>query len=315
MGLKMMEIFLVAWDDRRGYVIEQIIGQRERISLPSEFLELIFFKALGILERRYEPNLWIQNYRRTEYMCYYPGFLMNRPIIIVGCGPKNEITLALIDIAMRLRRAGFEGRSEIFTKHYTSILKSLTSRNATLLVLGEEIRATIYKVLLENPIVTFRELMDITLSERRIPSIHDIKDTIFLMNLRGLISVKWIRGEEVIQLTRIFIPTRRFKVESYESRSHAKEAFKKYYRSWDFIREIHYATHTLLDRNLKRILLRLYYEGPLNVSQFSYEDIKLLLEANYVEREGGNLVMKSFPVIKTYKLSGKKIKEFSIFTV
>ena len=311
----MMEIFLVAWDDRRGYVIEQIIGQRERVSLPSEFLELIFFKALGILERRYEPKLWTQNYRRTEYMCYYPGFLMDRPIIIVGCGPKNEITLALIDIAMRLRRTGFEGRSEIFTKHYTSILKSLASKNATLLVLGEEIRATIYKVLLENPIVTFRELMDITLSERRIPSIHDIKDTIFLMNLRGLISVKWIRGEEVIQLARIFIPTRRFKVESYESRSHAKEAFKKYYRSWDFIREIHYATNTLLDRNLKRILLRLYYEGPLNVSQFSYEDIKLLLEANYVEREGGNLVMKSFPVIKTYKLSGKKIKEFSIFTV
>jgi len=309
-----MEILLVIWDDRYGYIIEPILSAKKSVTLPNELLELVFFKALGIPERRIEPKFWIQDYKKRKYACYFPGAWIKTPVVLIGKGNVKLIRLVMIDIAIKLRKIGFEKRSDIFNRHYISILLNLKKETTLLFALSNETCMVIYKILLNNPIVTIEELMDLTLFETPILSMQDIKESLLILNSTGIVDVKWIGGEETIYLTKVIVPVRRYNRSLLIANSSLMKEVRKIEESIDFVREIVACSTLLLCNQLRNLLYQLYKRGRMHIMETDPVNIDYLLKHKYAIQRGNMAVFFSFPVLKLYNLMGKKVREYSILT-
>jgi len=309
----MIDLYVVKWDDKYGYMVKEIISTSLESSLPKDLLELVFFRALGILERRYEPRFWTQIFRGTEYICYYPGVFSKQPTVIIGRGIQKLVKLAAIDLAMRLRRKDIDEFWPEYKVFYVPMLEKLSSRNALVFAVSEETRTMIYELLLSNPAITVDKLIDLTLDMRFVPSLQDIRDTLVLMNMNGIINIKWIRGKEIVRLTRILIPIRRFNSKIFFSKADLHAVIDAYREKWNFSTELLNGAITILNKELSGILCNLL-NTELHVNKVKTYYAKFLAMNDYIGVRRNLLFLKSYPVIQSYNISGRKLKEYNILS-
>ncbi len=306
----MIEVFVVNWDVKKGYIVNNILASKHELS--KDFLELIFFKALGSIERRLEPAYWLQDFRNQRYHCYFLGPYSSTPTIIVSRGDdKNIVKVVLYDLSIRVRYIGLDKLSEHITDEYRDVLRNLNSKLLPLFVFTNSLVARLYWLLARNPVINLDEFIELAFHERISASARDIQDVLTILSSIGFVRVVWVRGSIWLEISKIILPLRRPLSISFASLDLRKLADEFFMRE-EFLNELEGAVRVFLNDRLRNALSRLIAEKILPYSFLPEGDINYLVNKNYIDIRNGTIHLKSEPIIKIYNLAGEKIYEFKI---
>lgn len=308
-----MDLAIIEWHHRLGYNII-IATENFRKTLDQEFLQLVFFKALGAMERRFEPRLWIQEYKGEQIACYYPGELSGRKIMVLSKDKSRKIAkIVAIDVVMKIRQYGVENISSIITPEYVSLIRSMDEEKIPLFVFSEEVKIRLYDLLIKNPVILFNDLVDMLMTTNS-TSASNIKDILRMFNITGFVDIKYIEGEEVITLNKVFVGTRRFNKRIITKFPEMKNEVKEYVSAYELSKELLHAARCLLIDKYRSFLEYATKTDKINTAIFREEVLEYMKKLRYIimvsEKEA---ILVSIPIIKEYDImTGEKIKEYTI---
>jgi len=168
--------------------------------LSHETLSIIFFRALSEARRRKDVLYGTINAREGELFWYYLGGFFPDPRIIIVNREEPIITLFLVkDIATKHRRLSDQLRN-ILNETYLGKIK-LIKLNKNFLIpvsLSDEFRCKIFSIIACEQEITWKELLEKTVELSPIPSAVELEEHIEILNMAGLVDVKYVKGEKVI---------------------------------------------------------------------------------------------------------------------
>jgi len=306
----MFEVFVTYWEPRKGYIIKWITGREKHV--PSDLLELIFFRALGSPEHRVESMYWVQNFFSSSYQCYYIGAYTEIPIIVVGHGePENVVKSIIYDLAIKIRSFGLDELDEKLPYNYDRIIRNLSPSTLNLFVLNNELILQIYLILLENPIIKYNDLAELVFHENIASSIKDLDDALILLNMVGFIRVLWVMGSKWIELLKVLVPLRRPNAKLI-SKNRFEKVFNKWFSRRNLFKEIKFSTNVFIDPALRRLLANLKTRRRISYDLSIKNELDFLIQANYIIRDDSAVFFNTEPVIRIFNIAGSKVWEFSI---